>query len=230
MRVYTWGAPPADASATDATIELELESPEGEPHSAFLHTRIARRDARWVLPSLDDATEAIRRYLEEHQWESDSNLADARWLVQPPPVDTAAKRWPGAAQPTITRELGVVFEDWMQDWPLEASDGAQLEPAMAFYDRTTDRDVRFDTMALALFCFDERTRQGTAGDAAQWFEARLVANIAELGHLVAYWALLHARPLVPDESFAISPLVRRIFWDALVEVAAEELEHAAPRS
>lgn len=230
MRVYTWGAPPAEATATDATIELELESPDGEPRSAFVHTRLARRDSRWIVPDLHDATETIRRYLEAHEWEADSNLADARWLLQPPPADTAAKRWAGAAQPTITRELGVVFEDWMQDWPLEAADGAQLEAAMAFYDRNTDRDVRFDAMALALFCFDERTRHATAGDAARWFETRLRSDIAELGHLIAYWSLLHARPLVADESFAISPLLRRLFWEALVEVPAEELEHAAPRS
>ncbi len=230
MRVYTWGAPPADASATDATIELELESPDGEPLSAFVHTRLARRDTRWIVPDLRDETETLQRYLETHAWESDSNLADARWLLQPPPADTAAKRWAGDAQPTLTRELGVVFEDWMQDWPLEAADGAQLEAAMALYDRSTDRDVRFDTMALALFCFDERTRQGTAGDASRWFEKRLHDDIAEHGHLVAYWALLHARPLVPDESFAISALLRRIFWEALVEVPTAEREHAAPRS
>lgn len=229
MRVYRWGAATNGLDACDATIELELESPQGIAVSAFVHTRLVQRDGRWLMPDLTTAQTTIENYLREHAWEIDSNLGDARWLVQPPPLDTRAKRWPGAARAEVTRVLALVDEDWMQDWPLEVADATHLEPAMALYDASTNPDVRFDAMALALFAYDQRTRAGTADDATHaWFATRLNADIAAVGHLAAYWSVLHLGRLTPDESFAISERVRQIFWDSLREIPLAEVDVAAP--
>ncbi len=228
---FSWGELGAGSLATDATVRLRvaLAQDERAAFAAHVHLKLERTSpsAPWLPVIGRDAARQVTEYLLSEGWrpklgppheQEDVHthyLAEAEWHLVPRPPETSATRWAGAARNVLERDLVLGSSDWMQDWPLEVSDARRIDEFLAYYDAATDDDVRFDTMALLLYCFDERAREAREPRLEAWFDHTLRRDFALHGQLVRYWSWLD-RPVLDDEnSWAISPQLRRIFWDGL---------------
>lgn len=226
--------------AVDGTIEIRLRSvqkPErtvvglihgnlsrasgGGPFEVPIHpnqVREALEDALAEWAKADTAESTVAHHPERYR------IADARWSMRDCPVaQTRAPRYAGGAVDIIEAKLGLGSESWMQDWPLEVCDPARVEEFCALYDRESDPLVKFDTMQLALFSYDERERFDAV--LSGWFERSLRRDFALHGNTVAYWAALEreaddpelALP-EPEVAFRISGLLRRVWENSLVPI------------
>lgn len=228
---------PCDSlDAVDGTIEIAARALHAPDRAiiGLIHGRLARGSAGGpfeVAFSRGQLREVLADALEDWAKEQSNDAliagyettyridVDARWSMTNCPMPfTAAPRYSGGAQDILRRDLGVGWENWMQDWPLEVSDRARLDEFCAFYDQSADPFVMFDVMRLALFSYDEDRQLDEVHSG--WFEQALRRDFALHGHTVAYWAALD-RPSDdpelthpdPEFVFTISGLLRRV-WDA----------------
>jgi hypothetical protein len=232
---------PCDAlEAVDGTIEMEARSVQRPERTivGLINGNLSRAFpggpfAVTVRP--DQVGEVLQDALSEWAKEEASGavhvhhperyrVTDAQWLMTDCPVaPTRALRYPGGAVAILEARLRLGSDPWMQDWPFEVSDPTRVEEFCAFYDQEGDPLVRFDTMQLALFSYDQRRRLDVA--LSGWFERTLRRDFALHGHTVAYWAALDREDDDPELAlpepefvFRISGLLRRVWEDSLVPI------------
>jgi hypothetical protein len=146
-------------------------------------------------------------------------------------AQTHASEYAGGAKEILETELKLVSSQWMQDWPLEVSDSSRVEEFCNFYDRTTDLLVKFDTMQLALFSYEDLVRLSNVNwtqineSLSEWFDLRLRRDFALHGNTIAYWAALDRESNDPELSstdpefvFPMSGQLRRIWDDSLIPI------------
>ena len=240
-----------DIDSVDGTIEIKARSVQ-RPNLKFLgliHGRLSRvfpNDIFAVKVSMSQVIEiledALSEWSEEEVLESSDvylpeyyRLKDARWRMKDCAVpQTHALEYAGGAKDILEAELNLGSSPWMQDWPLEVSDSDRVEEFCAFYDRQIDYSIKFDTMQLALFSYDDYLRSSifyarkwTQLDKtlAKWFERTLRCDFALHGNTIAYWATLDRGGADPELSitdpqfvFAISGQLRRIWEDSLIPI------------
>lgn len=237
--------------SVDGTIEIEAHSIQ-RPNLKFLgliHGHLSREFPSCLFAvkvSLSQIIEIIEDALSE--WSEEEVLEfsdtynreyyrnqDARWRMKDCFIpQTHALEYAGGANDTIEAELKLGSSHWMQDWPLEVSDPDRVEEFCAFYDRTADLIIKFDTMQLALFSYDDYLRNSVFYDRKQtqldktlskWFDLTLSRDFALHGNTIAYWAALDRESNDPELSladpqfvFPISGQLRRIWDDSLIPI------------
>jgi hypothetical protein len=226
--------------AVDATIEMAARSVQRPRRSVvgLIHGHLTRTlpgGAFSVTVRPDQVSEVLEHALSEWAKEEVSvppdvphperyRVTDARWRMTECPIPTTrAPLYAGGAVRILEARLGLGSESWMQDWPLEVCNPARVEEFCAFYDQESDPIVKFDTMQLALYSYDECRRLDE--DLSSWFERTLRRDFALHGNTVAYWAALERENDDPELSlpepefvFRISGLLRRIWEDSLVAI------------
>lgn len=226
--------------AVDGTIEMEARSAHRPERmvTGLIHGNLSRAFPGGPFVAAvrpDQVGEVLEYALSEWAKEEVSGpvyvphperyrVTDARYLMRDCCVPhTRAPRYAGGGARVLEAKLGFGREPWMQDWPLEVCDSARVEELCTFYEQESDPIVRFDTMRLALFSYDERPRLDVA--LSRWFEHTLRRDFALHGHTVEYWAALereHDDPELalpePDLVFRISGLLRRVWEDSLVPI------------
>jgi hypothetical protein len=221
--VYRWGQ--SAESSFDGTVILSAVAPETCPGklTAYIHGRFDQCDQAVLVPLTERDVRDIVEHARAEGWAPGSEqheygLADVGWLLDSRPIpNTHAPHYEGVARNFLTEDLHLLWEDWMQDWPLEVSDPGRIEEFCAYYDAATDNDIRFDVMGLALYSLEElgvATEEGQAHWA--WFEKRLAENFGLHGHPIAYWALLDEPELEHDRCFGLSPVMRKVWTDGLI--------------
>jgi hypothetical protein len=240
-----------EIDSVDGTIKMEARSVQ-RPNIKFLgliHGHLSR-----VFPSglfavkvslsqvIEILEDALSEWSEEEVLESSDiysrdyyRIQDARWRMKDCYVpQTHAPEYAGGARDILEAELKLGGNWGMQDWPLEVSDRSRVEEFCAFYDRAIDCPVKFDTMQLALFSYDDYLRYSLFSDRkrtpfdktlSEWFDLTLSRNFALHGNTIAYWATLDRESDDPELSltdpqfvFAISGQLRRIWDDSLITI------------
>lgn len=236
VEAWSWEDLPADATTTDATMRLDVASVDFEQarFSAYVHLRLERPAGRgpWVVPVTVRDAQLVTEGLAHDGWQPrlgppfDQDVGETLWdgeyLLEKTPPYTRAPRWERAAADKVTRDLRLPPDalEWDQDWPLSVANADQLEEITAYYDRADDDAVRFDTMSLALYAFDEQQQRGGSAALERWFDDRVRRDFRLHGHLIRYWSCLG----VPDASleeygFAIAPQMRRLYFESLRPLA-----------
>jgi hypothetical protein len=187
-----------------------------------------------VLSDLEEEEEEVLEAADIYRPEY-YRIKDARWRMKDCTIpDTQVPRYARGADNILEAELKLGSASWMQDWPLEVSDRRRVEEFCAFYDRAINPVVKFDTMQLALFSYDDGLRysqysegQRTQLDEARatWFDRTLRRDFALHGNTIADWATLDRDREDPEFSltdpefvFAISGQLRRIWEDSLIPI------------
>lgn len=187
--------------AVDGTIELEARCLRGPQPTVvgLIHGNLSRAlpGGPFVVTLHPDQVSEVLAYAlsewaeEEASGHRDGHhperyrLTDARWRMKDCPVPrTRAPIYAGGAEGILEARFELGSESWMQDWPLEVCDPDRVEEFCAFYDQESDPLVRFDTMQLALYSYDERRPQ--EADLSSWFERTLRRDFALHGNTVAY--------------------------------------------
>jgi hypothetical protein len=126
--------------------------------------------------------------------------------------------WPGAAALCMSHQLpsfertaakaladalGVRFEPWMQDWPLEVADSARVEEFLAAYEKEERPEHRLAIMELIIASSDQAF---SLGPPLSSLLDRVAAALKAYPELVEYWSCLDAHS--DDEMFAITPWMR----------------------
>jgi hypothetical protein len=237
--------------SVDGTIEIKAHSIQ-RPDLKFLGlihghlSRVLQSSFFAVEISLKQVVEMLEYALCEWMEEeiSDSldyrpeyyRIEDARWRMEDCCIpQTHSPHYRGGAMDTLEVELNLGSSWGMQDWPLEVSDYNRVEEFCAFYDRTIDPNIKFSTMQLALFSYDDRLRYlpFSKGDRtqvdnnlAEWFDRTLRRDFALHGNTIAhYWAELDRdrndpefKLIDPEFICAISGQLRRIWEDSLIPI------------
>ena len=241
-----------EIDSVDGTIEIKARSVP-RPNLKFLgliHGHLSRvfpNDIFTVKVSISQIIEileyALSEWSEEDVLKSSDvylpecyRIEDARWRMKDCAVpQTNALEYGGTYQDILEAELNLGSSPGMQDWPLEVSDPDRVEEFCAFYDRQIDYSIKFDTMQLALFSYDDYLRYSRFSDRkrtqldrtlAEWFDRRLRSDFAFHGNTIAhYWAALEREIDDPELSVsdpefvcAISGQLRRIWEDSLIPI------------
>ncbi len=177
--------------------------------------------AAWTTNRSSSAPEIIHRP-DQHR------VQDARWRMENCVVPfTSSPLYAGQAMKTLDAEFNLNSSSGMQDWPLEVSDPDRLEEFCAFYDQDIHPFVKFDTMQLALYSYDDRVRSTVtiSADVSEWFDRTLQRDFALHGNTLAYWAALERESDDPEFNFpdpefvfGISGQLRRIWERSLVPI------------
>ncbi len=187
----------------DGTVHVELtpsvdpEQPDAAiPPTLWLYfdTRLARsghvfRVALTESQLVEAAVACLRNWSVYNDPERGAPLVldVANFHMQSPFGQTVAPRWPGARSEVLGRDLGVSWESWMQDWPVERADERRIAEFCAYYEAATDPLVRVDAMALAFESWNHSTVESKHDG---WFYATLRRDFALHGHLVKQYARL----------------------------------------
>jgi hypothetical protein len=239
----------------DGTIELQVSSVQ-RPELKFIGlihghlSRVVPNGSFVVEVSLSQTIEIIEDVLSDLEEEEEEEevleaadiyrpeyyrIKDARWRMKDCRVpDTHVPRYARGANDILEAELKLGSASWMQDWPLEVSDHRRVEEFCAFYDRVIDPAVKFDTMQLALFSYDDGVRysQYSEGQRTQldetravWFDRTLRRDFALHGNTIADGARLDREHDDPEFSLTnpefvtpISGQLRRIWEDSLIPI------------
>jgi hypothetical protein len=141
--------------------------------------------------------------------------------------EPAPQRYPTrAAAERLRNLLDILYEDWMQDWPLEISDSKRLaEFCDAYEAEELDTESRFALMQLILYSLDDllRDRNRVGNETTEEGEIIVKQRVERLLrqdfvlhlHTLDYWCL-HDEPDPEDENdpeyvFAVTPPLRRIW-------------------
>ena len=116
-------------------------------------------------------------------------------------------RYPsGKAIAFLTKVLSL-SSNWLQDWPLEISDGKRVGEFCDFYERARlDENTRFALMELILFSLEICEEQ------ERWeprVESLLCQDFVLHLHRVNYWRCVDVSD--PAEGFPITPMCRRVW-------------------
>lgn len=229
-----------ELDAVDATIEMEARSARRPQRTVLglIHGNLsrARRGGPFAVTlrpyqACDVIAHALFKRTQEEIVELPDahhperyRVDDARWrMVDCAVPPTRAPIYAGGARRILEARLELGSEPSMQDWPLEVSDPDRLEEFCAFYEQESDPIVRFDTMQLALYSYDQR--RPLEADRSIWFERTLRRDFALHGNTVAYWAALQREADDPELAasepgfvFRISGLLRRVWEHSLVPI------------
>jgi hypothetical protein len=221
----SWGPPRGDSVDATTVVTAELE---GSRVVGYIHGGLSRHGDRFSCPlkpvhALEIVEHAVREGWQPDGEVDEVRVEDARWVLRECPIPfTRAPRHEGAAMQTLTRDLHLATDSWMQDWPLEVADPNRVAEFCAYYDAATSDDVRFDAMALALHSMDLKLSIGPEiGSQWDWFESRLRSAFPLHGHQVAYWAAIEKVVLDDENCLRISPSMRRVWEESLVQISIE---------
>jgi hypothetical protein len=131
-------------------------------------------------------------------------------MDEPPP------RYGYAAGERVQELLGVYYDGWMQDWPLEVSDASRLAEFCDAYEHLDlSRIEKFALMQLILFSLDDSQEidDWLAGEPAPLvsrIRALLRRNFVLHLHTVEYWRMPEETD--PENVFKVTHLLREV-WD-----------------
>jgi hypothetical protein len=106
-----------------------------------------------------------------------------------------AYQWLNPAGDAVVRALGLVRDDWMQDWPFEIGNAKYLPSALEAFEHATDRWERAVLVEVPIACFARTgeqssglTREMLAADPRwEWFLARLAAAYDDYAPTILAW-------------------------------------------
>jgi hypothetical protein len=105
----------------------------------------------------------------------------------------------------VAQELGVAWEPWMQDWPIEVADASRVEEFFTRFEAETRPEHRLPVLSLVVASLNDVFASGIPSDRLL---ARMAPAIREYPQLIAYWSCSGAQS--DDEVFAITPWIRSI--------------------
>lgn len=230
---FAWADVDARARALDGSLRIEIRAPE-HPHAqldVWVHLRLHRPGPSepWEAPLSEADVLALVELAQSWNWGPEADdarliIEDGYWRLLEQPEATQAQRYPGRCWEEVEASLELGSAGWMQDWPLEVSDGKRLAEFCAAYDAATHDELRFDLMALILYSYEDRLYTGPAPETRAWLDQRLRQNFALHGHSVAYWLRLNDQPHDPSEGpggFPCSPQLRELWAQCLLPIEVE---------
>jgi hypothetical protein len=126
----------------------------------------------------------------------------------------------------VARLVGVVHEDWMQDFPFEVADPARVEEFLDHYTTLTSDDERRVLIDLVVASLEECSDR--PAHALATMESILVASPEVHAATIIYWsslcddgAKLRYEPI--DEAFDIAEWMRRVLSVVAARIGFHEL-------
>ena len=105
----------------------------------------------------------------------------------------------------VARVLGIPYEPWMQDWPLEAADHERVEEFLRHYHGADRPEVRRGIVAVILCSLDKAF---AAGPLPAVLLERAATVLKKHPELLEYWLCPEAKS--EDEMFPITPWIRQL--------------------
>ena len=105
----------------------------------------------------------------------------------------------------VAKAVGVPYEPWMQDWPVEAADAARIEEFLTYYGRERNPEHRLATAALIVASLDDAFALAIPSKELLDRAGPVLKNHAEM---LEYWSCPDAH--TDDEMFHITPWIRTL--------------------
>jgi len=102
--------------------------------------------------------------------------------------------------------MKIARESWMQDWPVEVSDGKRVEEFLGYCENENRLEHRAVMGEVLLASLDDAFRRG--GQPNKEILARAARILAKNPELLEYWRCADA--VSQEEVFAITPWVRSL--------------------
>jgi hypothetical protein len=111
----------------------------------------------------------------------------------------------GATARAVAKVVGVAYESWMQDWPIEAADGDRTEEFLSHYEKEEIPERQLVTAELIVASLDEAAALGAPSKDTL---DRAACILKRYPHIMAYWSCPDAQ--TGDEMFHITPWIRTL--------------------
>ncbi len=105
----------------------------------------------------------------------------------------------------VAKAVGVAYEPWMQDWPVEAADAARIEEFLTYYEGERNPDYRLAIAALIVASLDDAFALGTPSKGLLNRAGPVLKNYPEM---LEYWSCPDAH--MDEEMFHITPWIRTL--------------------
>jgi hypothetical protein len=105
----------------------------------------------------------------------------------------------------LAKTVGVAYDPWMQDWPLEVADADRIEEFLSHHGREVNSKHRIAIAVLIGASLDDAFALGTPPPQLLDRAGPILKNYPEL---VEYWSCPDAH--TADEMFHITPWIRSL--------------------
>src|ERR1051325_4704819 len=114
-------------------------------------------------------------------------------------------RYPGSTAEAVAKTVGVAYEPWMQDWPIEVADGNRTAEFLAWYEKEAKPERRLAIAELMVASLEDAL--ATEQPPKHLFDQ--AGRILRLHpHIIEYWSCPEAK--TDDEMFHVTPWIRTL--------------------
>jgi hypothetical protein len=128
-------------------------------------------------------------------------------MIEPKPRYGTAK-----AIDELSKELNLLHERWMQDWPFEVVNPDDIEKYIAHYRVTVDEDKKFLLMEAIIQATTEQRRQTDFEKYWNIIKPLLIDNFSTHEYSVFDWSCFETDDLT--ECWTITPNMRQLWHDS----------------
>lgn len=110
----------------------------------------------------------------------------------------------------LSKELNLRYERWMQDWPYEVAEAADIEKYIAHYRVTVDEDKKFVLMEAIIHATTDQRQKTDFEKYWNIIKPLLIDNFSIHEYSIFYWSCFELDDLA--DCFIITPNMRQL-WD-----------------
>jgi hypothetical protein len=111
----------------------------------------------------------------------------------------------GATAEAVAKAVGVAYEPWMQDWPIEVADGDRTAEFLSHYKKEERPERRLAIAELIVASLDHAA---ALADPSKDLLDRAGRILKMYPHIIEYWSCPDAP--TNDEMFHITPWIRTL--------------------
>jgi hypothetical protein len=113
----------------------------------------------------------------------------------------------------VAKRLNVSFEDWMQDWPIEAVKASDIDIYINQYESCRNDDEKFVLMEAIIQAIEEQPSKDQLEKYWELVKPILIGDLKIHEYTIYYWSRFDATE--GTERWKISERMREI-WDAMI--------------
>jgi len=110
----------------------------------------------------------------------------------------------------LAKELNLVHDDWMQDWPYEVVEPNDIEKYLEHYKMTKDDDKKFILMEMLIQSTEEQMNEEKFMHYCNIISDLIEKDFLIHEYTVWYWCIFEENDIT--NTWRITPFLRELWW------------------
>jgi hypothetical protein len=109
----------------------------------------------------------------------------------------------------LAKELNILIEDWMQDWPYEVANPNEIDKYIDYYQTITNEDEKFVLMEAIIQATEDQDKSELFSKYCNIIQYFLKEDFHIHEYTIHYWSCFDTENI--KDCWKISPLMRELF-------------------